>query len=61
MQADVKTFLHEDRGLGEILSVQVNRIGMRSSIGKRASPLPIAKDIDYDLWLGPAKRRAYIS
>ena len=55
MQADVKTFLHEDRGLGEILSVQVNRIGMRSSIGKRASPLPIAKDIDYDLWLGPAK------
>ena len=46
MQADVKTFLHEDRGLGEILSVQVNRIGMRSSIGKRASPLPITKDIE---------------
>ncbi|MDA7885725.1 Gfo/Idh/MocA family oxidoreductase [Pirellulales bacterium] len=55
MQAHVKKFLHEERGLGKILSVQVNRIGMRSSIGKRATPLPIAKEIDYDLWLGPAK------
>ena len=55
MQTDIKTFLHEERGLGDILSVVVNRIGTRSPIGKRETPLPIAKGIDYDLWLGPAQ------
>jgi predicted dehydrogenase len=27
----------------------------RKSIGKRTTPLPIPKEIDYDLWCGPAK------
>ena len=54
MQAEVKTFLHEEKALGAMRSVRVNRIGLRSSIGKRQSPLQIPKDIAYDLWLGPA-------
>jgi hypothetical protein len=54
MQAEIKNFLHEERGLGAIKSVRVNRIGMRASIGKREKPLEIPKDVAYDLWLGPA-------
>ena len=54
MQAEIKTFLHEEKGLGDIVSVQVNRVGVRSSIGKRSTPLLIPNDMDYDLWLGPA-------
>lgn len=54
MQDRIKTFLHSKKTLGEIKSVRVNRIGMRASIGKRDMPLVIPKDIDYDLWLGPA-------
>jgi len=54
MQAEIKEFLHEEKGLGDIVSVQVNRVGVRSSIGKRSTPLPIPHDMDYDLWLGPA-------
>ena len=54
MQAEIKEFLHEEKGLGDIVSVQVNRVGVRPSIGKRSTPLPIPHDMDYDLWLGPA-------
>ena len=54
MQAEIKEFLHKEKGLGDILSVQVNRVGVRSSIGKRSTPLPIPHNMDYDLWLGPA-------
>ena len=54
MQAEIKTFLHKEKGLGDIVSVQVNRVGVRSSIGKRSTPLLIPNDMDYDLWLGPA-------
>jgi hypothetical protein len=54
MQDKIKNFLHKEKGLGDILSVQVNRVGVRSSIGKRSTPLLIPNDMDYDLWLGPA-------
>ncbi len=55
MQAEIKKFLHEEKGLGKILSCRVNRIGVREPIGKRATPLEIEKNVDYDVWLGPAQ------
>ena len=55
MQAEIKQFLHEEKGLGEIEWTRVNRIGRRASIGKRNSPLEIEKNVKYDLWLGPAQ------
>lgn len=55
MQAEIKKFLHEERGLGKILSCRVNRYGVRAPIGKRSTPLEIDKSIDYDVWLGPAQ------
>jgi hypothetical protein len=55
MQAEIKRFLHEEKGLGNILAARVNRYGIRPSIGKRDTPLPIDKDVAYDLWLGPAQ------
>ncbi len=55
MQAEIKKFLHEEKLLGEIKSARVNRYGVRPSIGKRDTPLEIEKNVDYDLWLGPAQ------
>jgi hypothetical protein len=55
MQAEIKRFLHEDRVLGRILAARVNRFGIRESIGKRTTPLPIPERVEYDLWLGPAQ------
>ncbi len=55
MQAEIKKFLHQDQSLGKIKSARVNRYGIRASIGKRKTPLPIDKDVAYDLWLGPAQ------
>jgi hypothetical protein len=55
MQAEIKKFLHQDRALGEIKAARVNRYGIRPSIGKRSTPLPIDKNVAYDLWLGPAQ------
>ena len=44
-----------DEGLiGKIDHVHACRLGMRKSIGKRSTPLPIPKSVNYDLWLGPA-------
>ncbi|MEM9825776.1 MAG: Gfo/Idh/MocA family oxidoreductase [Planctomycetota bacterium] len=54
MQAEIKEFLHTKKTLGEITGVRVNRFGVRPSIGKRDTPLPIDKNVAYDLWLGPA-------
>ena len=54
MQAEIKKFLHEEQGIGKLLSTRVNRIGVRGQIGKRTEPLPIEKSLDHDLWLGPA-------
>ncbi|QDT01436.1 Gfo/Idh/MocA family protein [Adhaeretor mobilis] len=55
MQAEIKKFLHEEKKIGEIRWVQVNRYGKRASIGKRDTPLAPPKSVDYDLWLGPAQ------
>lgn len=55
MQAEIKRFLHQDQTLGKILSARVNRYGVRATIGKRETPLPIPASVDYNLWLGPAQ------
>ena len=55
MQAEIKEFLHGTKELGEIQQARVNRYGIRASIGKRDTPLPIEKSVAYDLWLGPAQ------
>jgi len=55
IQPEIKQFLHQDKALGEIKYVQVCRYGIRGSIGKRTTPLPIPKEVDYNLWLGPAE------
>ncbi|MGV3484161.1 MAG: Gfo/Idh/MocA family protein, partial [Planctomycetaceae bacterium] len=57
MQAELKTFLHEDKSLGNILYAQANRLGVREPIGKRNQPLPIPSEVDYELWLGPAEKQ----
>ena len=54
MQAEIKKFLHEEKGLGKLISTRVNRLGVRASIGKRSTTLPIDKTVNHDLWLGPA-------
>ncbi|HIF33318.1 MAG TPA: Gfo/Idh/MocA family oxidoreductase [Planctomycetaceae bacterium] len=55
MQAEIKKFLHDEKALGNILSARVNRFGVRGSIGKRTTPLAMPKNVDYDVWLGPAQ------
>ncbi len=55
MQAEIKQFLHQGKGLGELVSARVNRYGVRGPIGKRSTPLPIPSEVNYDLWLGPAQ------
>jgi len=55
IQAEARKFLHEERGLGEIKYVQANRLGVRAPIGKRSTPLPFPKDVDRNLWFGPAE------
>ena len=54
MQPEIKKFLHEEKALGEITAVKVNRYGVRGAIGKRDTPLEIPKSVNYDMWLGPA-------
>ncbi|KAA5543859.1 Gfo/Idh/MocA family oxidoreductase [Roseiconus nitratireducens] len=54
MQAEIKEFLHGEKGLGEIKAARVNRYGVRPPIGRRETPLEIDKNVAYDLWLGPA-------
>lgn len=55
MQAEIKHLLHDEKLIGGIQWVRVNRFGLRPSIGKRATPLVPPKSVDYDLWLGPAQ------
>jgi hypothetical protein len=57
MQAEIKKFLHEEKALGKILSARVNRFGVRGPIGKRSTPLTPPKNVDYDVWLGPAQAK----
>ena len=55
MQAEIKKFLHEEKSLGDIQHVRVNRFGVREPIGKRDTPLTPPASVDYNLWLGPAQ------
>ncbi|MCA9134046.1 MAG: Gfo/Idh/MocA family oxidoreductase, partial [Planctomycetales bacterium] len=55
MQAEIKKFLHEEQGLGKILSCRVNRYGVRGAIGRRDKPLEVDSAVHYDVWLGPAE------
>ncbi|MFZ9089654.1 MAG: Gfo/Idh/MocA family protein [Planctomycetaceae bacterium] len=55
MQAEIKEFLHGDAAIGKLESVRVNRFGVRGPIGRRSTPLEIAANVDYNLWLGPAQ------
>ncbi len=55
MQAEIKHLLHDEKLIGNIDWVRVNRFGLRPGIGKRATPLVPPKTVDYDLWLGPAQ------
>lgn len=55
IQSQIKALLHEDKALGEIQWVRMNRHGVRQPIGKRTTPLEPPKSVDYNLWLGPAQ------
>lgn len=55
MQTEIKHLLHDEKLIGDIEWVRVNRFGLRPSIGKRATALVPPKTVDYDLWLGPAQ------
>ncbi|MGI9427315.1 MAG: Gfo/Idh/MocA family protein [Bythopirellula sp.] len=57
MQEEIKQFLHNDKAIGEIESVRVNRFGVREPIGRRAEPLSPPAGVNYDLWLGPAQEQ----
>ena len=54
LQDSIKDFLHVQQALGPIQYVQVCRFGKRLPIGKRTTPLAPPKNLDYNLWLGPA-------
>lgn len=58
MQDEVRDFLHQEKGLGEILYIHANRYGLREPVPKmRNTPLAIPKEVDYELWCGPAEKR----
>jgi len=52
---EVQRFLHEEKNLGEIRAVRVNRFFARKPIGLRQEPLVIPETVDADLWFGPAE------
>lgn len=54
MQAEIKHLLHDEKLIGDMQWVRVNRFGLRPSIGKRTTPLVPPATVNYDLWLGPA-------
>lgn len=51
---EAREFLHEAKTLGAVRSIRVNRFAPRRGIGKRSTPLTPPKNVDYNLWLGPA-------
>ncbi len=55
MQPEIQRILHDEKTLGPIEWVRVNRYGVRGSIGKRDTPLAPPATLDYNLWLGPAE------
>lgn len=57
MQAEIKKFLYEEKGIGKILKARVNHYSVRNPIGKLTEPLVIPPTVDWNLWLGPAEDR----
>lgn len=55
MQVQIRDFLHQEKALGKLLRVNINRFGVRKSIGKRDQRLVLPNTVDYNLWLGPAE------
>ena len=45
----------QESNLGKIKYLTCFANKPRTPIGKRSTPLPSPKAVDYDLWLGPAK------
>ena len=55
LQEQIQQFLDEGQ-LGRVRYVRLNRYGRRGSIGKLDKPLEIPEHLDYNLWLGPARK-----
>jgi len=57
VQDEIRSYLHQEKALGEILYIHANRYGLREPVPVlRGAPLEIPKEVDYDLWCGPAKK-----
>ncbi len=54
MQAEIKAFLDSGK-IGKMKWVRCNHYYGRRPIGKRDTPLKPPKEVDYNLWLGPAR------
>ncbi|MFC7338295.1 Gfo/Idh/MocA family protein [Haloferula chungangensis] len=57
VQDEIRRFLHEEKGLGEIQYIRANRYGLREPVAKSNGALKIPEGIDYNLWCGPAEKR----
>lgn len=57
VQDEIRRFLHEEKGLGEIQYIRANRYGVREPVAKISGALKIPSSVDYDLWCGPAEKR----
>lgn len=53
LQAEIKAYL-DSGAIGQTRYIRANRYGVRGSIGKRDTPLPIPENVNYNLWCGPA-------
>jgi predicted dehydrogenase len=54
VQAKIKALIKSGQ-LGKMQYIRGNRFGVRTSIGKRDTPLTPPASVNYDLWLGPAQ------
>jgi predicted dehydrogenase len=54
VQTQIKDFIKSGK-MGPMQWIRGNRFGVRTSIGKRDTPMAVPPEINYDLWLGPAQ------
>ena len=57
VQDEIRSFLHDDKGLGEIQYIRANRYGVREPVKKISGALKVPSQVDYNLWCGPAEKR----
>ena len=57
VQDEIRSFLHDDKELGEIQYIHANHYFLREPVAKIPGTLKIPAAVDYDLWCGPAERR----